>query len=44
MKIFRWLILCAMVASAQEALTNDAVAKMIKAGLGEGLILSLIHI
>ena len=43
MKIFRWLILCAMVASAQEALTNDAVAKMVKAGLGEGLIISMVE-
>jgi hypothetical protein len=43
-KIFRLLILCAMVASAQEeALTNDAVAKMVKAGLGEGLIISMIQ-
>ena len=43
MKIFRWLILCAMVASAQEALTNDAVAKMVKAGLGESLVISMIE-
>jgi hypothetical protein len=43
MKILRLFLLLAVVASAQEALTNEAVAKMVKAGLGEGLIISMIQ-
>src|SRR5262252_2936267 len=43
MRILRLFLLFAVIASAQEALTSDAVSKIIKAGLGEGLIISMIQ-
>jgi hypothetical protein len=33
----------AVAASAQDALTNDAVVKMVKSGLGEGLVVTMIQ-
>jgi len=43
MKTARLIIALAFLASAQETLTNDSIAKMVRAGLGEGLILSMIQ-
>jgi hypothetical protein len=43
MKLLRLFLALAFLASAQEALTNDSVAKMVKAGLGESLIVSMIQ-
>jgi hypothetical protein len=43
MKILRLFFALAFLASAQETLTNDSVAKMVKAGLGESLIVSMIQ-
>ena len=43
MKVLRLFLAVAFLASAQETLTNDSVAKMVKAGLGEGLIVSMIQ-
>jgi len=43
MKVLRLFLALAFLASAQETLTNDSVAKMVKAGLGEGLIVSMIQ-
>ncbi len=42
MKFFRVLLLCGIVGYAQEVLTNESVVKMVKAGLGEDLIVSMI--
>ncbi len=36
-------LVCALVAFAQESLTNDSVVKMVKAGLSEPLIVSMIQ-
>jgi hypothetical protein len=43
MKVLRLFLALAFLASAQETLTNDSVAKMVKAGLGEGLIVSMVQ-
>ncbi len=43
MKVLRIFLALAFLASAQETLTNDSVAKMVKAGLGESLIVSMIQ-
>jgi hypothetical protein len=43
MKLLRLFLAFAFLLSAQETLTNDSVAKMVKAGLGEGLIVSMIQ-
>src|SRR5262249_32241662 len=45
MKPLRFLIFSAMVfmASAQDVLTNESVVKMVKSGLGESLILSMVQ-
>src|SRR6266576_470987 len=43
MKVLRLFLALAFLASAQETLTNDSVAKMVKAGLGESLIVSMIQ-
>jgi hypothetical protein len=43
MKILSFFLALAFLASAQETLTNDSIAKMVKAGLGEGLIVSMIQ-
>jgi hypothetical protein len=43
MKAFRWLLVCLAVAYAQETLSNEAVVKMVKAGLSENLIVSMIQ-
>jgi len=37
------LLVAALIASAQQALNNDAIVKMVKAGLGEDLIVSTIR-
>jgi hypothetical protein len=42
-KLLRLLIALAFLAAAQEALNNDSVVKMVKAGLGDGLIVSMIQ-
>src|SRR5580704_1695506 len=43
MKLLRLFLAFAFLASAQETLNNDSVAKMVKAGLGESLIVSMIQ-
>ena len=43
MKILRLLVLCSVFALAQDVLNNDAITKMVKAGLGEGVIVSMIQ-
>jgi hypothetical protein len=43
MKLLRLFLALAFLLSAQETLTNDSVAKMVKAGLGDGLIVSMIQ-
>ncbi len=43
MKILRLILALAFLASAQEPLTNDSIIKMVKGGLGEGLILTMIQ-
>ncbi len=43
MKVLRVLIALAALACAQDVLTNDAVLKMVKAGLGDTLIVSMIQ-
>jgi hypothetical protein len=43
MKILRLVLLLTVAASAQEVLTNDSVSRMVKAGLGEGVIISMIQ-
>lgn len=43
MKLWCVLFSCAVFAWAQEALTNESVVKMVKAGLGEDLIVSMIQ-
>ncbi len=37
------LLALAIIASAQESLTNDSVLKMVKSGLGEDLIVSMVQ-
>ena len=43
MKLLRLFLVLAFLASAQETLNNDSVAKMVKAGLGESLIVSMVQ-
>lgn len=45
MKSFRWLLpaVFLLIACAQEILTNDSVVKMVKSGLGESLILTMVQ-
>jgi len=43
MKTLCLIVTLALSALAQEALTNDSVVKMIKAGLGEGVIVGMIQ-
>ena len=43
MKILRLFIAFAFLAAAQETLSNDSIVKMVKAGLGESLIVSMIQ-
>jgi hypothetical protein len=43
MKCLRVFALCVLVGWAQETLTNDSIVKMVKAGLGESLIVSMIQ-
>jgi hypothetical protein len=43
MKILRLLIALAFLAAAQDTLSNDSIVKMVKAGLGESLIVSMIQ-
>ena len=43
MRVLRLLIAFVFVAAAQEALSNGSIVKMIKAGLGEDLIVSVIQ-
>jgi hypothetical protein len=43
LKILRLFFAFSLLVSAQEILTNESVAKMVKAGLGEGLIISMIQ-
>lgn len=43
MKTFWLLFAVVLLAGAQEALTNDAVVKMVQSGLGEGLVISMIQ-
>jgi len=42
MKVLR-LLLVVFLAGAQEALTNDAIVKMVRSGLGEKLVISMIQ-
>lgn len=37
------LFVCTLFAAAQETLNNDSIVKMVKAGLGEGLIVSMVQ-
>jgi hypothetical protein len=43
MRILGLLLALMVVAGAQDVLTNDAVSKMVKAGLGESVIISMIQ-
>ena len=44
MRLITTTLLLAIIAFAQETLTNDAVLKLVKAGLGsEGLIVNMIQ-
>ncbi|MDR3700334.1 MAG: hypothetical protein P4L56_11895 [Candidatus Sulfopaludibacter sp.] len=43
MKTVRLLLIMTLGALAQDVLTNDSIVKMIKAGLGEGVIVSMIQ-
>jgi len=43
MTIVCWLFTFVLGVSAQEALTNDSIVKMVKGGLGEDLILTMIQ-
>ena len=43
MKNIRIVLALTMLVSAQDVLNNEAVAKMVKSGLGEGLIISMIQ-
>lgn len=43
MKLLRVLFVCALVACAQEMLTNESVVKLVKAGLSEDLIVNMIQ-
>jgi len=41
-RAFGWLLALAAMACAQDALTNESVVKMVKAGLSEGVVLSMV--
>jgi len=43
MKLARLFFALALLACAQETLTNDSIIKMVKAGLGEDLIVSMVQ-
>jgi hypothetical protein len=43
MKILRLFLVVAFLAGAQEPLTNVSIVKMVKAGLGEGLIITMVQ-
>lgn len=43
MKASRLLFVLVFLAGAQEVLTNDAVVKMVKSGLGENLVISMVQ-
>lgn len=43
MKLLRLLVAFVLVAVAQESLSNDSIVKMVKSGLGEGLIVSMVQ-
>jgi hypothetical protein len=43
MKVFRLLFAFALLACAQEILTNESIMKMAKAGLGESIIVSMVQ-
>lgn len=43
MKILRLLIAFAFVATAQETLNNDSIIRMVKSGLGEDIIVTVIE-
>lgn len=43
MTVLRSLVALALLAGAQDALNNDSVVKMVKSGLGESLIVSMVQ-
>lgn len=43
MKVLRFLFALALAVSAQDILTNESIVKLVKAGLGEELILSMVQ-
>jgi hypothetical protein len=43
MKTLRVLLLVSLAALAQETLTNESVVKMVKSGLGESLIVTMVQ-
>ena len=43
MKVLRLLCVCAVLAGAQDVLNNDSIIKMVKAGLGEGVVVSMVQ-
>lgn len=43
MKVVWVLFALVFLAGAQEALTNDSIVKMVKSGLGEGLVISMVQ-
>jgi hypothetical protein len=43
MRFLRWFLALAFLVSAQETLTNESVVKLVKAGLGESLIVSMVQ-
>ncbi|HUI55734.1 MAG TPA: hypothetical protein VLY04_12230 [Bryobacteraceae bacterium] len=43
MKILRIVFLAALCACAQDTLTNESVVKMVKSGLGESLVVSMVQ-
>ena len=43
MKALRVFFALVFLAGAQEALTNDSIVKMVKSGLGESLVISMVQ-
>ncbi len=43
MKTLRLVLACAVLACAQDVLTNDSIVKMVKSGLGDSLIVNMIQ-
>src|SRR5271157_5627469 len=43
MKALRLLFALALMAAAQDILTNDSIVKMVKSGLGENLVVSMVQ-